>query len=53
MGEISNRRAAELPGHGGDDGQQEAGDGDGGEGDGEMVGSSHGQVWLHEMPKSD
>ena len=47
MGEISDGRAAELGRDGGDDGQQEAGDdGDDG-GGGEMVWSSHGQVWLH------
>ena len=47
MGEISDGRAAELSTDEGDDGQQEAGDdGDDG-GGGEMVWSSHGQVWLH------
>ena len=54
--EIANCRAAELGSGGCDEGQQEGGDDDGGGGGGgggECEGSSHGQVWLHEMPKSD
>ena len=56
VGEIAHCGAAELGSDGWDEGQQEGGDDDGGGGGGgggEYHGSSHGQVWLQEMPKSD